>query len=86
MKAELILPIECLRGTLRHDGYYFRTYKGVQIVQRCPNRKGYVAKPMEKAGQQLFAKRNRIVIDLIKGGSPLSRKELWDLLKENNIE
>ena len=38
MKAELIIPIDALRGKLREDGYYFRMYKGVQIVQRCPDR------------------------------------------------
>ena len=34
MLAELIIPIETLRGQLKKDGYYFRMYKGKQIVQR----------------------------------------------------
>ena len=36
MKVELIIPIERLRGKLKQDGYYFRQYRGQQIVQRCP--------------------------------------------------
>lgn len=55
MKAELIIPIETLRGMLRRDGYYFRVYRGQQIVQRCPNRKGHVKTPAEAANQQRFA-------------------------------
>ena len=38
MKAELIMPIETLRGKLKEDGYYFRMYKGEQIVQKCPRK------------------------------------------------
>ena len=38
MKAELIIPIDVLRGKLRKDGFYFRMYRGQQLVQRCPNR------------------------------------------------
>ena len=38
MKVELIIPIEGLHGKLRRDGYYFRKYRGQQIVQKCPNR------------------------------------------------
>lgn len=56
MKAELILPIECLRGMLRRDGYYFRTYKGTQIVQHCPNRSGHKKTAAEAANQQRFAR------------------------------
>ena len=37
MKVELIIPIERLRGKLRKDGYYFRMYRGQQIVQRDPD-------------------------------------------------
>lgn len=55
MRAELIIPIEALRGMLRRDGYYFRIYRGQQIVQRCPNRKGHVKTPAEAANQQRFA-------------------------------
>ena len=54
MIAELIIPIETLRGQLRKDGYYFRMYKGKQIVQRCPNRKGHVKKEGEAENQQRF--------------------------------
>ena len=56
MIAELIIPIETLRGQLRKDGYYFRMYKGKQIVQRCPNRKGHVKKEGEAENQQRFIK------------------------------
>ena len=55
MKVELIIPIETLRGMLQRDGYYFRMYKGEQIVQRCPNRKGHKKKTNEHANQQRFA-------------------------------
>ena len=54
MIAELIIPIETLKGQLRKDGYYFRMYKGKQIVQRCPNRKGHVKTAGELANQQRF--------------------------------
>ena len=30
MKAELIIPIDVLRGKLRKDGFYFRMYRGQQ--------------------------------------------------------
>ena len=55
MKVELILPIDTLKGTLRRDGYYFRLYRGVQIVQRCPNRSGHKKTEAEKANQKKFA-------------------------------
>jgi len=59
MIAELIIPIETLRGQLRKDGYYFRLYKGKQIVQRCPNRKGHVKTASEQANQVRFLERYR---------------------------
>ena len=59
MIAELIIPIETLRGQLRKDGYYFRMYKGKQIVQRCPNRKGHVKTEAEQANQERFVERYR---------------------------
>ena len=61
MKAELIIPIETLRGALRKDGYYFRMYRGQQIVQRCPRK--WVDTPARKAARDEFveryARRNR---------------------------
>jgi hypothetical protein len=59
MIAEVIIPIETLRGQLRKDGYYFRMYKGKQIVQRCPNRSGHVKTDSEKANQERFIERYR---------------------------
>ena len=59
MKADLILPIDSLRGMLRKDGYYFRMYRGQQIVQRCPNRSGHVKTDGEKANQERFIERYR---------------------------
>ena len=59
MKADLILPIDSLRGMLRKDGYYFRMYRGKQIVQRCPNRSGHVKTDSEKANQERFIERYR---------------------------
>ena len=55
MKVELIIPIDTLRGMLRKDGYYFRVYRGQQIVQRCPNRTGHIKTHCEHANQQRFA-------------------------------
>ena len=52
MKAELIIPIETLRGKLREDGYYFRLYKGKQIVQRCPRQ--WHDTPARKAAREKF--------------------------------
>ena len=54
MKADLIIPIDSLRGMLRKDGYYFRMYRGTQVVQRCPNRSGHVKTEGELANQQRF--------------------------------
>ena len=54
MIAKLIIPIETLKGQLRKDGYYFRMYKGKQIVQRCPNRKGHVKTEAEAENQRRF--------------------------------
>lgn len=59
MIAELIIPIETLKGQLRKDGYYFRMYKGKQIVQRCPNRSEHVKKEGEAENQQRFIERYR---------------------------
>jgi hypothetical protein len=55
MKAELILPIDILKGKINKNGYYFRMYKGVQIVQRCPDRSKHVKTEAEKANQRRFA-------------------------------
>ena len=55
MKAELIIPVERLRGKLRKDGYYFRMYRGEQIVQKCPDRSNHVKTPDEAANQRRFA-------------------------------
>ena len=52
MKVGLIVPIEWLKGRLRQDGYYFRMYRGQQIVQRCPNRTGHVKTAGEAANQK----------------------------------
>ena len=57
MKVELIIPIEGLYGKLRRDGYYFRKYRGQQIVQKCPNREGHVKTEAEAANQRRFAAR-----------------------------
>ena len=51
----MIIPIESLRGKLRKDGYYFRLYRGQQIVQKCPNREGHVKTEAEAANQRRFA-------------------------------
>ncbi len=55
MKAELIIPIDSLRGALRKDGYYFRVCKGEQIVQRCPRK--WTDTPARKAAREKFIER-----------------------------
>ena len=55
MIVELIIPIEALRGALRQDGFYFRKYKGRQLLQRCPNRNGHVKTEAEARNQERFA-------------------------------
>ena len=52
MKAELIIPIESLRGALRKGGYYFRVCNGDQIVQRCPRK--WTDTPARKAAREKF--------------------------------
>ena len=52
MKAELIIPIETLRGQLKNDGYYFRVSNGIQIVQRCPRK--WTDTPARKAARERF--------------------------------
>ena len=53
MLVELIIPIESLRGKSREDGYYFRKYRGEQIVQRCP--RVWKDTPARKAARERFA-------------------------------
>ena len=55
MIVELIIPIEGLRGKLRQDGFYFRKYRGQQIVQKCPDRSKHVKTANEAANQERFA-------------------------------
>lgn len=82
MKAELIIPIDALRGKLREDGYYFRMYKGVQIVQRCPDRSKHKKTIAEAANQKRFAQRAQVVNQMLKAGSKVSRKNLWKLASQ----
>ena len=59
MKVDLIIPIDSLRGMLRRDGYYFRMYRGSQIVQRCPNRSKHVKTQNEQTNQKQFIAKYR---------------------------
>ena len=52
MKAELIIPIDSLTGKLDNGGYYFRMYKGQQIIQRCPRK--WTDTPARKAARERF--------------------------------
>ena len=52
MKVELIIPIDKLRGKLQRDGYYFRMYRGQQIVQRSPSK--WKDTPARKAAREKF--------------------------------
>ena len=56
MKVTLLEPIETIRGTVEKGTYYFRMYKGMQIVQRCPDRSGHIKTEAEKANQQRFVR------------------------------
>lgn len=55
MIVELIIPIETLRGKLKEDGYYFRVFKGKQIVQRNPTK--WRDTPARKAARERFVAR-----------------------------
>ena len=57
MKAELIIPIDVLRGKLNNEGYYFRKYRGQQIVQKCPDRSKHIKTEEEAANQRRFVAR-----------------------------
>jgi hypothetical protein len=52
MKAELIIPIDSLKGKLDNEGYYFRTYRGKQIIQRTP--RTWTDTPARKAAREKF--------------------------------
>ena len=52
MIAELIIPIETLRGKLNQDGFYFRVCNGVQIVQHCPRQ--WRDTPARRAARERF--------------------------------
>ena len=77
MKYELIIPIDVLRGKLRKDGYYFRLYRGQQIVQRCPERTYHERTAEELANQTRFGRIAREVARRLKAGEQKSRKRLW---------
>lgn len=53
MKVELIIPIDKLRGMLRKDGFYFRMYRGQQIIQSTPTK--WKDTPARKAAREKFA-------------------------------
>ena len=52
MHADLVIPIDSLRGKLDNGGYYFRTYRGKQIVQRTP--RTWTDTPARKAARERF--------------------------------
>ena len=53
-------PVEGVRGKIRLEyGFYVRKMYGKYILQRCPNRKGHVPTPREKANQQRFIQQYR---------------------------
>ena len=55
MIAELIVPIERLSGKVRNGGYYFRMYKGKQIIQQCPSK--WKDTPARKAARDRFVEK-----------------------------
>ena len=82
MKVELIIPIERLRGKLRQDGYYFRQYRGQQIVQKCPTK--WKDTPARKAAREKFAAKyagkrkdervSGLVGEWVRGGDSIARR------------
>ncbi len=56
MKVTLLEPVETIKGTLQKGKYYFRLYKGMQIVQRCPDRHRHQKTEGERTNQQRFAR------------------------------
>ena len=86
MKAELIIPIDVLRGKLNNDGYYFRKYRGLQVVQRCPNRTYHERTFAEIANQKRFSIIASEVNKRIGAGAQKSRKKLWkEVVKEMGL-
>ena len=86
MKAELIIPIDVLRGKLNNDGYYFRKYRDQQIVQRCPNRTYHERTFAEIANQKRFARIATEVNKRMSIGECKSRKKLWkQVVKEMGL-
>lgn len=79
MKVEMILPIESIRGMLRRDGFFFRQYRGQQLLQRCPDRSHHEPSERELANRARFGSVSKTVSELRKQGSILSHKELWVL-------
>ena len=79
MKVEMILPIASIRGMLRRDGYFFRKYNGIQLLQRCPDRSHHQPTARELAHRQRFGEIARTVAQLRRQGSCLTQKELWIL-------
>lgn len=77
MKAELIIPIEVLRGKLSKGGFYFRKYRGQQVVQRCPNRTYHERTFAEIANQKRFSIIASEVNKRIATSECKSRKKLW---------
>jgi len=67
MKVELIIPIDKLRGMLRKDGFYFRMYRGQQIVQSAPTK--WKDTPARKAARARFAKVQAAVRAILAGSS-----------------
>ena len=53
MKVSLLEPIEALKGELGRSRYYFRKYRGNQIVQRCPTK--WTDTAARKAARDRFA-------------------------------
>ena len=82
MKVELIIPIDCLRGRLRKDGYFFRLYRDLQIVQKCPMRTKHERTPDEIANQKRFGAISREVNRLEREGDKRSHKTLWQWVSQ----
>ena len=86
MKCELIIPIDCLKGKLRKDGYYFRMYRGQQLVQRVPDRTYHERTFAEIANQKRFSRIASEVNRRIGTCSVKSRRKLWkQVVKEMGL-
>ena len=76
-------PVVGAIGKLEHDGkFYIRRMYGKYILQRCPNRKGHVPTPEEKANQERFIRdwrKSKTWNHIPNPNEPAQRAWVWTL-------